>query len=175
MILVVSGTPGTGKTAVATELAKRRRAEYVSLSSFVVSRGLYTSFDQGSLSYLVDEERTRAELSMYLRGRDAVVESIYPSMVEGDEVLVLRRHPLLVYRDLSNRGWPESKVMENVEAEALGVVEAEAWESFRKVCVVDGSNVTVQEVIRRFEEGECRSVDWLQDPSVVELLEVTNR
>jgi len=171
MIIVVTGTPGTGKTVVATELARRRGMEYLSLSQFVISNGLYTSFDQESSSYLLDEEKTKEQLANYLRGRNVVVEAIYPSLVQGDSILVLRRHPLLVYRDLLSRGWSEAKVMENVEAEALGVVEEEARETFDTVCSIDVSQLTVDEVIRRFESRQCQSVDWLQDPSVEQFLQ----
>ena len=44
--IIVTGTPGTGKTTFAKKLAKEIGADYVALTQFVSERKLYTGFDR---------------------------------------------------------------------------------------------------------------------------------
>ena len=176
MIVLVTGTPGTGKSAVAKALATKYGFSYLSVSSFVVERKLYTEYDEETLSYVIDEEAVKSSLREELSGRDFVVETIYPSLVPfADRVLVLRRNPAELWDVLSSRGWPERKVAENVEAELLGVVAEEARETFPNACEIDVTGKTVEQVIREFEEGRCEQVDWLGRPGVDDVVLKINR
>ncbi len=176
MIILVTGTPGTGKSTVAKALAKKYGFSYLNVSTFAIERKLFTEYDEESLSYVIDEDALKRSLREAIGSGNFVVETIYPSLVPfANKVLVLRRNPSEVWEELSSRGWPERKVAENVEAELLGVVAQEARETFGEVCEVNTSGKSVDEIVKAFEMGKCESVDWLSDPKVQDIIEKINR
>ncbi len=86
-----------------------------------------------------------------------------------DIVVALRCHPEILRRRLEKRGWESSKIQENVEAEALGVICQEALvgaEAFE----IDTTDASPDEVVRAIllilkGEGEkyrAGKVDWSQ-------------
>ncbi|EWG08258.1 MAG: nucleotide kinase-like protein [Candidatus Aramenus sulfurataquae] len=172
MIILVSGTPGVGKTTVAMEIAKRYNLSYFSVSQFIIENKLYVSYDEERQTYNIDDsviEKVNMEVE---RLRNVVVETIYPSLLDrADKVIVLRKNPLKLYEELKRRKWNDLKVAENVEAEILGVVSQEAKDWFQSVCEIDVSEKTIDEVISMVEKGECdKDVDWLSSPEVEDLL-----
>ncbi|MEM0200701.1 MAG: adenylate kinase family protein [Saccharolobus sp.] len=173
MILIVTGTPGVGKTLVAKELAKKYNLVYFHLSEFVISNKLYTDYDEESQSYILDEEKVKEELKKIISD-NIVIETIYPSLIpKGDSVIVLRKSPLKLYEELKKRGWPELKVSENVEAEILGVVSQEARDTFNdKVCEIDTTELTLDQIITKILNKECDGIiDWLSYEENQKLLE----
>lgn len=62
MIMLITGTPGVGKSLVSSKLREIFKCEYLNVSRFVVERKLYTEFDEISQSYVIDEEKVKEEL-----------------------------------------------------------------------------------------------------------------
>ncbi|WP_221290676.1 adenylate kinase family protein [Stygiolobus caldivivus] len=172
MIIVVSGTPGVGKSTVANALAKKLNIKLIHLSSFLIQNKAYSEFDEKRETYIIDEEKTELLVNqLLLKEKDLVIETIYPALVtRADKVIVLRRNPLILYEELKKRGWNELKVAENVEAEILGIVSREASESFSKVCEIDTSNKSLDEILDKIEKEMCEKIDWLGDEKVQLLL-----
>lgn len=175
MALVIAGTPGVGKSSVAQRLAQRTGRPHLDLAKLVIERGLHTGFDEERGAYVVDIRRCREYLDQVLTCREVldthVVEAIPSSKVS--RVFVLRLDPLQLRERLSSRGYPERKIRENVEAEVLGVVLADAISHFgeEKICEVDTTNLSVDEVVQVILDALTReevprnlrpgSVDWL--------------
>jgi adenylate kinase len=61
-VLALSGTPGVGKTSVATALVTMMHAEILSIGEFVISRNLYDAWDSDRSTRIVDEDKARAAL-----------------------------------------------------------------------------------------------------------------
>lgn len=154
-------------------LSQRLGLEYLHVSNFVIERRLYRSYDSLRSSFEIDDEEVAKELNHYLSQRkDVVLETVYPSLVDNaDKVVVLRRHPKVLYDELKRRGWSEIKVIENVEAEILGYVAQEAKEWFKESCEIDTTNLSPEEVITKILENKCdKPIDWLDFPDVQDLL-----
>lgn len=121
MRVVVTGTPGTGKTTAA------ERAETplstVHLNKAIREQGLTAGRDEARGSLVADTEAVVA----WLDGReDILVESHLAHHVPADRVVVLRCHPEQLADRLRARGEPETTVTENAESEALDVLLTEA-------------------------------------------------
>ncbi len=172
MIILVTGTPGVGKTTVAKQLAKKYNLAYFSVSQFIIQNKLYVSYDELRQTYNIDDSVIEEVNREVERLHDVVVETIYPSLLDrADKVIVLRKNPTKLYEELMERGWSELKVAENVEAEVLGVVSQEAKDWFQEACEIDVSERKVDEVVSMIERGECdKDVDWLSYPGIEDLL-----
>lgn len=140
MIIGVSGTPGTGKSTVAAIVARRLGGVHIDLSRLVLEKGFYVDYDRERGSYVVDEERVRRYLSEEARSRLVVLDSHYAEIAPRElviKVFVLRLNPLKLLDRLLSRGWPLRKVVENVEAELLGVCTRNAVDELGPDMVVE--------------------------------------
>ncbi len=158
MKIALTGTPGTGKTAVAAELA-RRGFNVLDLNGLLVPYRLER--DEARGSWVVDVERAARELEL---PRDCVLEGHLSHFFDVDWVAVLRCSPGELELRLKGRGWPPEKVRENVEAEALGIISSEARELHRNVCDIDTTGRTPRQVADRLlsERGRaCPGLDFL--------------
>ena len=124
--LALTGTPGTGKTTLARLLDHPRLelSDYYEASS--------DGRDDGG-EWMVDLEQMAAAVA-----RDTSPEAVIEGHLSHrlglcETVVVLRCHPDELRERLAARGYSESKVRENLEAEALGIITTEALEAGAKV------------------------------------------
>jgi adenylate kinase len=112
MMCGITGTPGTGKSVISDELA-RRGHRVVHLTDTV---GPYVvGDDEDRDSRIIDVERWAEEFVPV----DGFVEGHFAHMLPCDRIIVLRCRPDVLKARLARRKYRESKIRENAEAEAL--------------------------------------------------------
>ena len=168
--LAITGTPGTGKSSVAARLG--RSAHAVEVAELAERTGTARPTRRG---VEVDLARLRTALRRPHGWGDArVVVGHLAHLLPVRDVVVLRCHPHELARRLllARRGTARER-RENVLAEALDVVLAEAVRPGRRVWEVDTTDRTVGAVARRVGRLLARrgrpsygGVDWLSDPEV---------
>ncbi len=126
MLIALTGTPGTGKTAISKILEDEFKV--VHLNDIVEAREYY---DEERDSYVVNLDSLR-EYVKSLKNRDIIIESHYAHEMPVDMVIVLRTHPDELRSRLERRGYDEQKIMENLEAEAMGLITSEALNYYGK-------------------------------------------
>jgi adenylate kinase len=57
--VVITGTPGVGKTVHCEQLAQETGLKHLSINHAVKERGCHEGFDQELKSYVVDEDKVR--------------------------------------------------------------------------------------------------------------------
>ena len=127
-IIIVTGTPGVGKTVLARLLAKKIGFTFSSLGDLVRKERLHKGFDRKARSYIIDERSVRRKLEGYFedhREKGIVFEthsvnSILPK-TRGMIAIVLRLDPVILAKRLHARNWPKLKIWENVESEMIDV------------------------------------------------------
>ena len=175
-IILVTGTPGVGKTTVSRLLASELNAVYVSLAELVERERLISSVDKTRGTLIADTDRVSMRIQEIIGSSecDVVVDGHYAvDVVQAKDVyivFVLRRDPTELKDVMENRGFRERKLWENLAAEILDVC---LWDAVSacgsdKVCEIDVSGKKTEEVIKNIIltlEGrkKCRVgiVDWL--------------
>ena len=185
MIIVVTGTPGVGKSTISRLLALRLEAHHVDLSVLALKEGLILGWDEKRETAVADLQRLKAHLEeMASLDRTLVVEGHYaPEVVDPERatfVFVLRKDPWRLKEELEARGYGREKVAENVAAEVLDVCLTEAVSTYGedRVSEIDVTELSPEEVveemlsiIQRGRPTGVGKVDWLSRPGVEQLLE----
>ena len=152
-MIIITGTPGTGKTSIARELAKRLNAVHIDLSRYVIEEGLYTDYDIDRASFIIDEERVIKRIKTLInKYGNVVIDAHFGEIIPKeyvDKVIVLRTDPEELEKRLWRKGWWWEKIRENVEAEILSVCTHNAIEAFGedRVYEVDTTSKAIDQVI----------------------------
>jgi adenylate kinase len=154
-VVIVTGTPGTGKTTLSRALAKAIGADYINLTEYVSEHKLYSRIDQERRSKVIDLAKTQRALKEELKRRRSLVVidthvsagTVSRSAVKW--VLVLRCRPAVLQSRLRNKKWKVSKIKENVLAEIIDscLVDAIQYYGSRKVIQVDTSRRNVRSCV----------------------------
>jgi broad-specificity NMP kinase len=166
--IVITGTPCTGKTTLAAEVAKELGVPAVSINDFAVAKGHY-AVKPGEQEKTVDIKKTAAELSKYL--------STLPGgyVVEGhlacefalpcDAVVVLRCHPSILARRYRERHYPKRKTDDNLLCELLDYCQTLSELNYPKgkVVQVDNSkNLSANEILERAGKKQSDFINWAE-------------
>jgi adenylate kinase len=182
-IILITGTPGVGKTALAKSLSKRSGFKLVELSRVVRNEKLSTRFDTVRKTYVVDEEKLRKRLEALSRSSEKIVLPThlvgrFLPKVSVKLALVLRLDPVVLYKRLRARRWTKSKAWENTEAEILDVCLQDSLSLLgpRKVYEIDTTRKSAAEVygealsvLSRGRTGRSGVVNWLARYDPLEL------
>ncbi|MDD1755541.1 MAG: adenylate kinase family protein [Methanomassiliicoccales archaeon] len=170
MRVALSGTPGTGKTSVGEALARRGHT-VVEVNHLAKEKGLLGRRDRRRETREVDTAALDKAISEDERLRGAILVGHLSHLLTVDLIVVLRCRPSVLAIRLADRKYPEAKVKENVEAEALDVVLIEAAETGRPVLEIDTTAMSVDGVVEAMEEilaGEREKyaighIDWSEE------------
>ncbi|EFO65253.1 Hemoglobin and proliferation regulated protein [Giardia lamblia P15] len=159
MRILITGTPGVGKTTLAKRfLELHPDYRYVNVSDLVHSSGLIESYDEIFDSIIPDEERLLDTLEVLIqRNKNILVDhhSCERFPVRWfDIVVLLRLGTEALYDRLALRGYSSKKILENIEAEIMGVAE-DAVADFDQQRVIAFTHKTeddTRHVLARIEE-----------------------
>jgi adenylate kinase len=159
MILLLTGTPGTGKTTISSLLAHKLEARLVAVNHLVEQKHLYTGLEPEKHYKIVDIPALLEEMDDisqdYLDNKDWLIfeghlSHYYP---EADLVVVLRASPPVLRERLLKRKWKKEKVRENLEAEALDICAWEAGDIHgTEAQEIDTTHQTPREVVNSIME-----------------------
>lgn len=139
--IIVTGTPGCGKTSHSLKLVHQLGKSYkhISISEFAKEHKLLESYDQKLDTSVVNENKLLDLMEVELRKGGVVLDwhvcDIFPERLI-DLVVVLRTENSFLYDRLSARGYKDNKIQENLDAEIMEVILQEAQELYASEVVV---------------------------------------
>jgi len=176
-IILITGTPGVGKTSISKLLGKRLNALKIDLNELVFKDDLFLNMDEKRNTKVADLDKLSKRVKTVLEStsKDVIIESHYASDVLPPNlvthIFVIRRNPKFLINILEKKGFSPSKVKENVLAELLDVCLINAISSnvSEKVSEVDATNHTIKEVtdeiiqiIKGLKRKNFGNIDWIQ-------------
>lgn len=123
-VIAITGTPGTGKSSAALELAKIiPGATVIDAGKFAKKNGIVEGFDAKRKSWIVDTGRLKRKILGHIKsenGPPVIIEGHYSEEVcTPDVTFVLRCRPDVLEKRLLKRRYTKEKLEENILAEAL--------------------------------------------------------
>jgi adenylate kinase len=166
MRVALTGTPGTGKTSVARILADRGYA----VESFDnLAANHVVGHDSGRGCDVVDVASVN---DAFQPAKDIIVEGHLSHLLDMEAAVVLRCHPETLQKRLQQKGWPETKVQENMAAEGLSIILAEAIEryGYQNIMEIDTTHQSPLQTTKRiitlieskFTADKGEPIDWME-------------
>ena len=174
MIIAITGTPGTGKTSVASIL-KKKGFIVIDLKQVAFDNNFINSIDNKRNTSIVDIKK----LDKYIKKKFFSEEIVF---VEGhiahllncvDKIIVLRLHPSKLKKILINRGWKKDKICENIDAEILDIILCEAVDihTEKRCYEIDGTKRSINNIVncildlvrnkfRNIKNYKIGKIDW---------------
>ena len=169
--IFITGTPCTGKTT----LASRLNGRLIKINDLAIDNDFVLGVDKQKGYKVIDIDKLSSYVDELIRNCDELLifEGHLSHLCDGaDKVIVLRVRPEILEGRLAKRKYSEAKIRENLEAEALGVCSAEAYEKYSdRVYELDVSDLEIDEAVALVEEvisnggdypaGSVDFMDWL--------------
>ncbi len=170
-LIVLTGTPGTGKTATA-RLLKKYGWKVLELNKEIVKNRLYTKRDVRRNTFIADMRAVRTYVKGETKAGDWIVVSHLSHLLPKtmvDKVIILRCQPEKLKARLKRKRWSAEKINENVEAELISLISAEARDVHKNVYEIDttdrkaaGTAKEIEKVLKGGGERYRTAVEWLR-------------
>ncbi len=128
-IVIISGTPGTGKTSVSQEVCKIISSRVISLNELSIEKGFILEYDEERETKVVNFDLLLPYVLNLIElfqngGLDyLIIEGHFSDIIPNkliNNIFVLRCNPDELINRLKTRGYKNRKIMENVQSEILG-------------------------------------------------------
>lgn len=149
----ITGTPGTGKTTVAEELNQ----DIIDLKQYAKDNNLG---EQKEL-YSIDINKVKENLP-----ENYWIEGHLAHKLDLDYCIILRTKPEVLRERLEKRGYPNAKIEENLEAEAMDLILSEASQKDFPIYEIDTTEKSTEEIAKEIQEAVKEKkertgiVDW---------------
>ena len=121
--IAVTGTPGVGKTTFCSAMDHQTK----SVEEIAVSHEcLGDTEEDGAVP--IDLEKLIRNID-WPEGDLDLIDGHLSHLLPVDAIVLIRCHPDILRKRLSERGYPQSKVDENVECEFIGIIAAECLDT----------------------------------------------
>ncbi|MBQ6099583.1 MAG: adenylate kinase family protein [Methanobrevibacter sp.] len=167
--IFITGTPCTGKTTVSEKLSQKLGCRLIKINDLAIENDFVLGIDDEKGYKVIDIDALDEKVGEIIKSSDELLifEGHLSHLCHGsDKVIVLRVRPEVLRLRLEARDYSLSKIRENLEAEAMGVCTAEAYELYGEdVCEIDVSDLDVEESV----ELICDVVEDKVNPGIGEI------
>ncbi|WPH00795.1 putative pos9-activating factor fap7 protein [Acrodontium crateriforme] len=166
--IIVTGTPGVGKTTTCEELATKTGLHHLNINEVVKKHniGEASNDPDDPNTKIVDEDRLLDCIENELEEGGQIVDwhacdLFPPSMI--DLVCVLRCDNKTLYDRLKARNYGEKKLQENMDCEIMEVLLDEAREAYDEQIVVELRSDKTEDMDSNIERIEQWIQNWKKD------------
>lgn len=159
--ILVTGTPGTGKTSTAEMIAEKTGLKHFNVGEFVKVHKCHESYDEEFDTHILDEDKL-LDLMEEIVGKEGGYVVDYHSCELFPErwidlVLVLTSDTNVLHDRLTERGYNKRKIEENMQCEIMMVVSESAFESYPVEMVHKVPSNNVEDI----DSNAARAAAWL--------------
>ena len=147
-VILISGTPGTGKSTIIQKIHKiSPHVQILNISELVKREGLHDGHDSEYDTFIINDGKTQKRLRKLIpemsQKSPVLIECHSLGLFDEDDLESLIDHVIVLtcstenlYDRLQSRGYSKKKIEENLECEIMRVCADESCEIFRTEGVV---------------------------------------
>lgn len=166
--ILITGTPGVGKTSLSILLADQlnerlasflikanKSYQYINVGKLVTEKKLYKDWNNDFDVPEFDDDMVVDELTDYVPQGAYVIDFHTASLFPEDWidiVVLLRCNNTVLYDRLKERGYNDKKIKENIECEILEVTADDVYENYDKKRVIELSNEKMEDMQNNIDQ-----------------------
>lgn len=144
-VIIITGTPGTGKTRFAKKLAKKEKAVHIDVNELIKKEKLYKKYNKSLRTREVDINKLNKRLIKLIKEfkkkkQRIIIDSHlshYLPKKYVDLCIVKRCDLKTLKKRLEKRKYPKKKIRENIESEILDICLLEAIANKHRVRIIN--------------------------------------
>lgn len=164
--ILITGTPGVGKTTTASEASERIGFKHVNVGDIVAANSCHSGKDEEFDTLIVDEDKLCDILETILEEGGIIIDyhscDFFPERW-FDLILVLKSNTETLYDRLLARGYNDRKREENMECEIMQIVLEQAKESYNNDLIYELDSNNMDEMNSNVDRIEVWYNNWLQN------------
>ncbi|XP_055925196.1 adenylate kinase isoenzyme 6-like [Argiope bruennichi] len=131
--ILITGTPGTGKSTLSSEISEVCNMEWINISELAKANNYFEDYDESLTCHVLDEDRIIEELEEKMQEGGKIVDyhgcDFFPENW-FDIVFVLTTDNTILYDRLVKRGYSGKKLENNIQCEIFQTLLDEAKSSY---------------------------------------------
>ncbi|EGG20952.1 hypothetical protein DFA_00821 [Cavenderia fasciculata] len=146
--ILITGTPGTGKTTLAESIAQTFGYKHIDVSSLVKEKDLHDGFDEEFQCWVLDEDKVCDEMEDQMTNGGVVVDhhscEWFPERW-FDLVIVLRTDTKELTDRMIKRKYNQLKIDNNIDCEIMQLILQEAFSSYKEEIIMELQSSTIED------------------------------
>lgn len=168
--ILVTGTPGVGKSTLCNEISKRTGFEWLEVGKIAKDHECYESYDEVYQCPVLDEDKLLDELEGRVADGGKIVDyhscELFPERW-FDAVFVLRTNNTILYNRLSERGYTGKKRDDNIQCEIFQTILEEARESYKQEIIFEIQSNNDDDMGSNIERVIVWIEQWKKDNKII--------
>lgn len=141
MIIIISGTPGTGKTTLSKKLAEKLNIKYLDVNKIIKRFNLIEEYDKARKTNVVDIYKlNKVLIKIIKKEKNLIIDSHLSHNLPKkyvDLAIILKCSLKELEKRLQRKRWSKAKIRENMDAEIFNICYEEAKEQKHNILVIN--------------------------------------
>jgi len=155
MKIIITGTPGTGKTVIAGKLGKKLEYKVINEKDFALKT---KSGKKKGKEIEIDTKKFEKKINEFLKEKDNLVlegHVLCEMKINVDKIFVLRTKREILEKRLKKKKYNEVKIQDNLFCEEIDYCSKKALKNYKKVTEIMNEktlNSSIQKIIKKIKE-----------------------
>ena len=156
MKIIITGSVGTGKTALAKELSKKLKYRYIDVKKIISDNNISEGYDKKRKTKIIDIKILNKYLIKEIKkSKNVIVDSHlshYLPKKYVDLCIITKCNLKTLEKRLKKRKYSKEKIRENLDAEIFDICLEEAKQKNHKIVVIDtSSKININKIIKKLK------------------------